>query len=194
MLDFIIAPLEAFVDTYGLLAIIITQILESALIPIPSEIVVPLGGFLASEGYFSLLTLTIATSFANLIGALIAYFIGAKMTFIHKIKFLETHLTMSQKFFDKYGLKTIFIARMMPAVRTFISLPAGLAKVPLWEFTLLTFLGSLPWNFALGYFGYVLGQNWELVHTYGKYFTIFIILMIPVAYLLYRKYEKVLME
>lgn len=194
MLNFIIALVEAMINSYGLLAIFITMVLESAMIPLPSEIVVPLGGFLASKGYFSLITLTLVTSLANLIGSLIAYYLGTKMTWIHKIGFLENHLLASQRFFDRFGLKTIFIARMMPAVRTFISLPAGLAGVPIWEFTVLTFLGSLPWNFLLGYLGYVLGNNWELVHNYGSHLTILVIITLPVFYVLYRKYEKKLME
>ncbi|MBR9689437.1 MAG: DedA family protein [Candidatus Altiarchaeota archaeon] len=194
MLEFIIAPLEAILNQFGLFAIFVTMVLESALIPIPSEIVVPFGGFLASKGYFSLFTLVIVTSLANLVGSIIAYYVGVKMTWIHKIKFLEEHLELSQRTFDKHGLKMIFFGRMLPAVRTFISLPAGIAKVPIWEFATLTFLGALPWNFALGYFGFLLGENWELVHSYGTYITIAIVLAIPITYFLYKKYEEKLRE
>jgi len=186
--------LKGFIDSYGLFAIFITQVFESALIPIPSEIVLPLGGFLAAQGYFSLFSLMLVASLANLLGAILAYYLGTKMTWIHKIIFLEDHLKMSQRFFDKFGIKTIFVARMMPVVRTFISLPAGLAKVPVWEFSFFTFLGSLPWNFILGYLGYILGQNWELVHNYGNYLTILVIIALPMLYVLYRKYEEKLME
>ena len=187
-----IQVLEVFVENYGLLAVFVTMLLESALVPIPSEIVVPLGGFLASKGYFSLSELVFVTSFANLIGSVLAYYFGTRMGWIHRVGFLEDHLRLSKLFFDRHGLKAVFIARMLPAVRTFISLPAGLAGVPFVEFAVLTFLGSIPWNFALGYAGFVLGSNWELVHVYGRYLTAVVVLSMPVLYLLYRKYEKLL--
>ncbi len=182
--------IEPLVESYGMLAIFITMALESALVPIPSEIVVPLGGFLAYKGYFTLWEVVLATSLANLLGSIVAYYAGTKMGWIHRFSFLEEHLKMSNRFFEKHGLKAVFFGRMMPAVRTFISLPAGMAGVPFWEFSLLTFIGAIPWNFALAYLGYLLGKNWELVHTYGQYLTVLVVLALPVAYWAYRKYER----
>ena len=192
MIDQLLPLFEQFFSQFGLPAILFSQLLESAMIPIPSEIVVPLGGFLAQRGFFSFWVLVIGTSLANLVGSIIAYHIGARMTWIHKFKFLEDHLNMSQKFFDRHGTKAVFFGRMMPAVRTFMSLPAGIAKFPEWEFIILTFIGSIPWNFALAYLGYFLGENWAMVHEYGQYVTILVILLIPVGYFLYRRYEKAL--
>ena len=153
------------VRSYGLPAVFAAMLLESALVPIPSELVVPLAGFLSSLGYFGLLEVVLVSSVANLAGSLIAYFSGAKVR-PHMPGFMLEHLGLSDRFFRKYGVKAVFVGRMLPAVRTFISLPAGLSKVPVWEFALLTFLGSVPWNAALAWAGYLLGENWGLLHRY----------------------------
>ena len=184
--------IEQFFSQFGLPAIVVSMFLESALVPIPSEIVVPLGGFLAQRGFFSFWALVIGTSLANLAGSMVAYHLGARMTWIHRFGFLEDHLRMSQRFFDRHGTKAVFFGRMMPAVRTFMSLPAGIAKFPEWEFAVLSFLGSIPWNLALAYLGYFLGENWALVHEYGQYLTVLVVLLIPAGYFLYRRYEKAL--
>ena len=157
--------ISELVRNYGLLAVFVTMLLESALVPIPSELVVPLAGFLSSLGYFGLLEVVLVSSVANLVGSLIAYFSGARLR-PYMPGFMLEHLEMSDRFFEKHGVKAVFIGRMLPAIRTFISLPAGLSKVPVWEFALLTFVGSVPWNAALAWGGYLLGENWELLHRY----------------------------
>jgi len=176
--------LETIVEQYGLIAIGVLMALESALLPIPSEVVVPLGGFLVSLGYFSMLSLVLVTSFANLVGSLLAYYLGHKIRPFLVFEFLEEHLELAERFFETHGVKAVFIGRMLPAVRTFISLPAGLSgKVPLPLFAVFTFIGSIPWNFALAYLGFLLGENWSLVHEYGIYITIGVVIASFIFYL-----------
>ncbi|MBR9679883.1 MAG: DedA family protein [Candidatus Altiarchaeota archaeon] len=164
MLEFLWDPLVALVEQFGMLAVFVTMLLESAGVPIPSEIVVPFAGFMASLGHLSFWQVVLVSSLANLVGSIIAYFLGSKFRpYVPKI--LEHHLEMSDKFFGKYGTKAVFVGRLLPAIRTFISFPAGASGVPLTSFVVLTFVGALPWNFALAAAGYFLGHNWELIHN-----------------------------
>ena len=160
--------IEAFVASYGLWAVFATMVLESAMVPIPSEVVVPLAGFFASRGAFGLWTVVWVSTFANLIGSLLAYYLGkfARPYFPH---FMEAHLELAEKFFRKHGRWAVLTGRMLPAIRTFMSMPAGMAHMPIVWFAVLTFLGSLPWNFLMAWLGFTLGRNWTLVHHYGRY-------------------------
>lgn len=148
------------------------SMLESAAIPIPSEIVVPFSGFLASSGRFVLLAVVLVATVANLAGSIILFFIGrsggrwileryGKYVFIH-----QKDLDIGDRWFLKYGARAVFFSRMLPVVRTFISLPAGVANMNFKKFTALTFFGALPWNFALAYIGFKMGENWDALHIY----------------------------
>jgi len=162
--------LVQLVEQFGMPAVFVLMMLESALVPIPSELVMPLAGFMVSLGHFSILSVTLVASFANLVGSVLAYYTGAKARpFLPE--FAIRHAEVADRFFERYGVKAVLFGRMLPAVRTFISLPAGLARVPVFEFVLFTFIGSLPWNAFLAYVGFLLGKNWELVHRYGIYFS-----------------------
>ena len=183
-----IESLKGFLAEYGLLAMFVAALTGSAVMPVPSEIVMPFGGFLVSLGYFSLPALVLVSTLGNLAGSLVAYYVGTKMTWIHRIHFLEEHLKVTQKFFDHHGLKAVLFGQMMPAVRMFISLPAGFARVPRGKFMLFTVMGALVWNSSLAYLGYFLGENWELVHQYGRYLSVLVVLLLPVMYLCYRKF------
>lgn len=185
-----IESIVGFLSDYGFSAVILCAFLGSALVPIPSEVVIPFGGFLASRGYFSLISLVLASSIANVLGSTLAYFLGSKMKWIEKIGFLKSHLSTSEKLFRKYGTPAVFFGAMLPAVRTYMSIPAGLAKFPLRKFVLLVFTASVVWNTFLSLLGYILGSNWELVHSYGKYFVIAIVILLPIAYFIYRKFEE----
>ena len=184
--------LTEFVATYGLWAIFITMLLESAMIPIPSEIVVPLGGFFAAKGAFSLWTVVWVSSVANLIGSLLAYYLGkfARPYFPH---FMEDHLELAEIFFKKHGNWAILTGRMLPAVRTFMSMPAGLAHTPIIPFTILTFLGSVPWNFLMAWLGFTLAENWTLVHHYGTYVLIGLIaICLPIGIYVLKNARKII--
>lgn len=177
----------AFVVHYGYLGIFIFSTLESALIPIPSEVVLPYGGFMAAEHHLSLVWVIILATVANLLGGLITYYIGlyggraVVLRYGRYILLNKNHLDWAETWFAKRGQLTVFIGRLLPAVRTFISLPAGMAKMPLGRFLVFSLLGALPWNIALALAGYYLGRNWNVVDAHLKPLTYFGALVLVVG-------------
>ncbi len=151
----------------GLPGIFILMLLESACIPIPSEATMLFAGFNVSEGEYSLVAVTLVGSVANLVGSWIAYAVGyyGRVDILEKhgrkLHIKPSHLHAADRYFEKHGDATVFFTRMMPIVRTFISLPAGVARMPFWRFSVLTFLGCLPWVFALTFIGQQVGDRWE---------------------------------
>jgi membrane protein DedA with SNARE-associated domain len=144
---------------------------ESAGIPISSEIVVPLGGALASQGKLSFLGVVIAASAGNLLGSLIAYLLVRRYGEAlirgpgRRAGLTVGHLRLAQRFFERWGLFAVFIGRLLPVIRTYISFPAGLSRITVVPFTLATIAGAIPWNLALAYAGFKLGQNYERVSS-----------------------------
>jgi membrane protein DedA with SNARE-associated domain len=164
------ASLTSLVATYGLIAIFVTMAGESAGLPISSEIVVPLGGALASQGKLNFVLVVAVSSVANLAGSLIAFYLtrrfGERVVLSRSGRWLglsRGHLRLAHRFFGKFGLWAVFVGRLLPIVRTYISFPAGLSKIGYLRFTLATMAGAIPWNFALAYAGYRLGQHYETV-------------------------------
>lgn len=163
--------------------IILLMALESACMPVPSEIVMPFAGFIASrDGTFDLIGLTLAGTIGNLIGSVMAYWVGLKAgrPFVLKygkyILLRKKHLDIADSWFCKYGEMTTFFSRMLPVIRTFISLPAGIARMNLGRFVFFTIAGSLPWNFALAYAGYLLGENWDRLSNIFQWLDIVVII------------------
>lgn len=177
MLEYLSQFIINLISTFGYGGIIIAMTIESALIPLPSEIIMPFSGFLVSTGRFSLLLVALAGAIGNLIGSLLAYALGyygherVVRRLIRKygkwILFSEDELDQAEKLMHKYKDIIVLVSRVIPGIRTVISLPAGIAKLPLWRFIVLTFIGSFIWSYFLAYIGYVLGQNWT---TLGVYF------------------------
>lgn len=168
------------INTTGYVGIFILSALESAAIPIPSEVVIPFSGFLVAGGKLSFWGIVIVSTLANLFGSIILFLIGrsggrwileryGKYVLIHK-KDLDT----ADRWFLKYGIATVFFGRILPLVRTFISLPAGVAKMNFARFSLFTFLGALPWNFTLALIGLKAKENWDLLHSYFEQADIFV--------------------
>lgn len=159
---------------YG--GIFVLMALESALIPIPSEIIMPFSGFLVFEEKFSMLWVVLWGTIGNLVGSIAAYILGyyGGRPLIEKygkyILISHHELEWADRWFQKYGSISIFFSRLLPAVRTFISLPAGVAKMPFWKFCVYTFLGSLPWSFVLTYAGIIMGENWKGLEIYFRKF------------------------
>jgi membrane protein DedA with SNARE-associated domain len=155
------------VDKLGLVGVFLLMVAESACLPIPSEATMLFAGFNVSEGEYSLIVLTLVGVAGNLVGSWIAYGVGyfGRVDLIekhgHKVLIKQHHLDKADDWFERYGSATVFFARLLPIVRTFISLPAGVARMPFWRFTLLTVAGCLPWVFALGLIGKAAGDNWE---------------------------------
>jgi membrane protein DedA with SNARE-associated domain len=176
-------------ENYGLLIVFLTMTAESACIPIPSEIVVPYGGFLAAQGHTHIWMVIVVATAANLVGSSIAYAVGrfgGRALFLRYGRYVlvsADHLEKADRWFERRGELTVFFTRMMPGVRTFISLPAGIAKMPVGKFLLYSFLGSVPWNAALAYLGYGAGKAagedpWgKLQEQFSRYNHIFYIVL-----------------
>ncbi|PWW04775.1 membrane protein DedA with SNARE-associated domain [Paenibacillus cellulosilyticus] len=153
------------IDTLGLTGIFIGMILESACIPIPSEVILLGGGAASALGSMTYWGVVAAGVFGNLVGSIIAYYIGALggrrllEQYGKYILFKQSHYEQAQRWFDRHGELTVLIARNLPFVRTFISLPAGIASMRVTKFILFTFIGCIPWNMALAFAGYKLGQS-----------------------------------
>lgn len=148
--------------------------LESVNIPIPSEVVMPFSGFLALQGTFNFWAVAAAGTLGNVAGSLMSYYLAEWILTIRKrYRFLqlllsEKHIEKTNEWFGKYGAYSIFFGRVVPVVRTFISLPAGIGKMNVAKFTSLTFIGSLIWSVFLTYIGFFLGSNWDVIGTYFR--------------------------
>jgi membrane protein DedA with SNARE-associated domain len=166
--------LQILVQHYGLLSVFLLMIIESACIPIPSEAVLPYAGYLSYHGTLSFWSVVIASTIANLIGSLIAYAVGyyGGRPFVERYGryvFLNMkHLRRAEEWFQKRGEITVFVCRLLPALRAFNSLPAGVGRMSHIRFVVYTTLGSLPWNFALTFAGFKMGQHWTLISQYIK--------------------------
>ncbi len=151
----------------GLAGIFVLMTLESACIPIPSEATMLFAGFNVANGEYSLFAAVAVGSVANLIGSWIAYAIGyyGRVDILEKhgkkLHIKKSHLEWADRWFERHGDATVFFSRMLPIIRTFISLPAGVARMPFWRFSVLTLLGCIPWVLMLTLIGKAAGDNWE---------------------------------
>ncbi|HYZ93190.1 MAG TPA: DedA family protein [Actinomycetota bacterium] len=155
------------IGDWGYLAIFVAMVLESACIPIPSEITMPFGGLMAASGDLNLWLVGLVGAVANLVGSWIAYAAGATggralvLRYGRYVRIRPHDLDRAEDWFKRYGDRAVFWSRLLPVVRTFISLPAGMARMELVRFSVYSFVGSLPWSLGLAYGGYALGQNWH---------------------------------
>jgi membrane protein DedA with SNARE-associated domain len=155
-----------FIGSAGETAVFLLMVLESACIPVPSEAIMLFAGFSVSEGEMTLVGVVIAGVLGNLVGSWIAYAVGyyGRIDLLEKNKLIHIspkHLKWADDWFARYGNATVFFSRMLPIIRTFISLPAGVAKMPFWRFSAYTLLGSIPWVLMLAIVGEKVGENWE---------------------------------
>jgi membrane protein DedA with SNARE-associated domain len=178
----ILRPLVEFItsviSSLGYGGIFFLMVLESALIPIPSEIIMPFSGFLASTGKLGSVGVILAGSLGNLVGSVITYYLGIRLgrAFLIKygkyILFRVHHLVWTEQLFQKYGDKISFVGRLLPGVRTYISLPAGIGKSNFIKFVVYTLVGSIIWNSLLTYGGIQLGRSWQHIDKYSRYLDI----------------------
>lgn len=150
----------------GYAGIFVLMTLESALIPIPSEATMLFAGFKVDDGTLTLFGIVAAGVLGNLVGSWIAYAIGyyGRLELVERHRIFHTnqrYLDWADDWFSRHGDATVFFSRMLPVIRTFISLPAGVARMPFWRFTVLTLLGCIPWVFALGLLGREVGSKWD---------------------------------
>lgn len=175
MLEAIHEFIVTTVADHGYLAVFVLMVLESACIPVPSEVTMLFGGALASTAFagegaeLSLFWVGMAGTIGNVVGSWLAYWAGAAggrplIDRFGRYLLIRPHeVDKAHEWFARRGNAAVFVSRLLPVIRTFISLPAGVAKMPFWRFTIYTLLGCLPWTFALAGLGYVLGDRWEQV-------------------------------
>ena len=161
--------LSDFIASYGLVAVFVLMVCESCGFPFPSEIIMPTSGLLASAGHMNLVAAIVAGALANLVGSLIAYGLAARFgepLLLGPGRYIgirRHHVELADGWFRRWGLLAVLIGRVLPVIRTYISFPAGMARVELVRFSALTFIGALPWCAALALVGYALGRNYDRI-------------------------------
>lgn len=172
--------MEEWVIQYGYLAVFLLMLAESACIPFPSEVTMLVGGWYAADGTLNFWWVGTAGVLGNLVGSWVAYGVGRTLgrevlDKYGKYIFIRSHdIDKAETWWERYGDAATFFSRLLPVIRTFISLPAGIAKMPFWKFTVYTFLGCIPWTFALTWVGVIVEDNWEVVLGYFDWPTIII--------------------
>lgn len=180
------SSLIQFISALGVWGIFIGMIIESACIPLPSEVIMLYGGFMVGQGTASFVSVLLAGILGNLVGSLLMFWIGSRFgrplveRYGKYVLFNYEHLEKAERWFGKYGDWATFFGRNLPVIRTFISLPAGIAKMKPGRFVVFTLIGCIPWNAALTYFGLKLGQHWEAAQTYIHPLTYIVALIIVV--------------
>ena len=196
--DFVVDPIvdaaTDVIDAMGLPGVFVLMLLESACIPVPSEAIMLFAGFNVSEGDMTLFGIVAAGVLGNVVGSWAAWAAG----YYGRIELLERkrlihinrkHLDWADRWFERHGDATVFFTRMMPIIRTFISLPAGVARMPFWRFTALTLLGCIPWVLMLGFIGREVGDRWEEWREYLHYgdYAVVAAILVGIAWLLLRR-------
>jgi membrane protein DedA with SNARE-associated domain len=166
VVDPIVNVATDFIGSAGVGAVFLLMLLESACIPVPSEAIMLFAGFSVAEGELTMFGVVTAGVLGNVLGSWIAYAVGyyGRLDLLEKNKLIHIsprHLKWADDWFERYGAATVFFSRMLPIVRTFISLPAGVAKMPFWRFTAYTLAGCIPWVLMLALIGQSVGDNWE---------------------------------
>jgi membrane protein DedA with SNARE-associated domain len=198
MTDFILDPIvnaaTDFINATGLPAVFVLMLLESACIPVPSEAIMLFAGFSVSEGELTLFGIVAAGVLGNIVGSWVAYAAGyyGRLELLEKNRLIHVspkHLQWADRWFERYGDATVFFTRMLPIIRTFISLPAGVARMPFWRFTALTAAGCIPWVLMLGVIGREVGDRWEEWRDNLHYLDYAVLagILILVAYLLLKR-------
>ncbi len=196
--DPIVEVAVSVVAELGLVGIFVLMLLESACIPVPSEATMLFAGFNVARGEYSLFAATMVGSVANLVGSWVAYAIGyyGRIDILEKhgrkLHIKPSHLALADRWFQRHGDATVFFTRMLPIVRTFISLPAGVARMPFWRFSALTFAGCVPWVLMLTWIGLSAGERWERWKDSLHYvdYVVAAAIVIGAAYLLIRSRRR----
>ena len=198
---FVSSIITSLIAEFGYFGIFLAMVLESAALPIPSEIIMPFAGFVVLQGKLDFFLVVLAGTLGNLVGSILLYYIGLKggrpllVKYGKYILVSEREIKIADEWFKKFGSKVIFLSRMLPVVRTFISLPAGTARMDIRKFSFYTLLGSVPWNIALTYLGFVLGEKWQQIEGVFRAFDVIIIgaiglVLFYFAYALFKKKSR----
>ena len=176
IIEILSAIIVAVISTLGYSGIVLLMAIESACIPLPSEIIMPFAGYLVSTGQMNIWFVALAGAIGCVLGSLVAYWVGMKggRPLIEKygryVLVSKHDLDLADRWFSKYGEVIIFTSRLLPAIRTFIAFPAGVARMDLKRFVIYTFAGSLPWCLGLAYVGQLLGEKWNKDDTLKTWF------------------------
>jgi membrane protein DedA with SNARE-associated domain len=198
MTDFIVDPIVDaavdVIDALGYAGVFFLMLLESACIPVPSEAIMLFAGFNVHEGDMTLFGIVAAGVFGNVVGSWAAYAAGyyGRLELLEKNRLIHInrkHLEWADNWFERHGDATVFFTRMLPIIRTFISLPAGVARMPFWRFTALTLAGCVPWVLMLGLIGREVGERWEEWRDYLHYgdYVVIAAILAGIVYLLIRR-------
>jgi membrane protein DedA with SNARE-associated domain len=198
VLESIARLITSVIESMGYAGIFLLMGIESACIPLPSEIIMPFSGYLAFKGRFDLTWVAVAGALGCNFGSLFAYYLGSwgGRPLVEKygryVLITRHDLDLADRFFTRYGDWAVFIARLLPVVRTFIALPAGIARMNVVRFHTFTFLGSLPWCYALAYAGFKLGENWPTLRHYFREFDVVlgVIIVIGLAWFIHDRWKN----
>jgi membrane protein DedA with SNARE-associated domain len=196
--DFFLDPIvnwgTDFISSAGLPAVFVLMLLESACLPVPSEAIMLFAGSSVAAGDLTLFGVVVAGVLGNLVGSWIAYAVGyyGRIDLLEKNRLIHLppkYLKWADDWFARYGDATVFFSRMLPIIRTFISLPAGVAKMPFWRFTVLTLAGCIPWVLMLALVGKGVGENWEEWRDHLHYLDYLVVLGVVAlgAYLIVKR-------
>ncbi len=165
----------------GYLGVFSLMVLDSAMIPIPSEIILVFSGYLITTGKFEPVSVIVVGSLGNVIGSILTYYVGLKWGRVLLLKYgryvllKKKHIEFTENLFQKHGDRISFFGRLLPAIRTYISLPCGIGRTNIIKFSIYTFLGSIIWNTVFTYIGMQLGNNWEHIDNYSVYLEILLL-------------------
>ncbi len=198
LLEYLAAFIIAVISKTGYLGIVLLMAIESACIPLPSEVIMPFSGYLVFTGRFHLLWVGLAGALGCNLGSLVAYYIGSVggRPLVEKYGrwVLVTHhdLELADRFFARYGDWAVFVARLLPVIRTFIAFPAGVSRMNQARFHIYTFLGSLPWCLALAYAGMKLGQRWMGLREYFHKFdaVLGVVLIVGLVWFIHNRWKN----
>lgn len=188
IIAFLVQFVTHVIDSGGYAGVVALMAIESACIPLPSEIILPFAGYLIYLGHFNLLWTATAGALGCNLGSFVAYWIGAKggrplvERYGRWVLMSHRDLDRMTKFFTRYGSVTVLLGRLLPVVRTFIAFPAGIARMPQGRFHVYTFVGSWPWCLVLAYAGQKLGESWNDPHSpfhelFHRFHTVVVVLL-----------------
>lgn len=190
----------ALISASGYAGVVFLMAIESAGVPAPSEVIMPFSGYLVSQGTFNIWMVAIAGTLGNLLGSLLAWWIGYKggrplIEKYGKYILLRHHeLDLADRFFERHGKLTVFVGRLLPVVRTYISFPAGIAKMDLKQFSLYTVAGAFPWSLGLAYVGVRLGEHWETIKQYTRGLDVAVVIalvLVLIWWFVRKRYKRV---
>jgi membrane protein DedA with SNARE-associated domain len=201
--DVFLSVIHQVFDNMGWAGVVFLMGVESAAIPFPSELIMPLAGWLLvaekGGGWWMLVMAGLYGALGNLLGSWLAYWVSLKggrpllLKYGKYVLLTADEIERTERWFQRYGEMAVFFARLLPVVRTFISIPAGIARMNIWKFSVYTFFGSFPWSLGLAYGGFLLGENWEVLRSAMRPFDIpiLILMVLAGAWFIYRRVKSI---